>query len=398
MSKDTATKELTGSAEAYVRTLLLEKLDATIVFHNIGHAEELAEEAQKLSKGSELSTEERTQLLLAAWFLDTGYTEDPKAPYPHSQRIAGAWLKTHSYPHTDAVTQLIAGAQQDAVEELDTLAAYFHDVRYNWLGRKRFERRASLLRLEEEQVRGEAFTHADWEKRMQALLLNRRYLTQAGIEKYQERLDRNLADQRDQTAKAVEKTLRKQTGKNYGRGIDTVYRTSFRNHITLSRIADGKANMMISINTIILSILLAVSGAGISFFEDIIYTSPGFILPIITLILSSLIAVVFAVFSARPKVTEYQIRHRKPEERDPGASLLYFGNFLQLPKQEFVEYMGDVKIDQEALYDDLARDLYDLGGVLQRKYFLLTVSYNIFVGGLALSVVMFLVVYLFSIA
>lgn len=397
MSKDTATKELTEAAEEYVRELLFNELDTKVVFHNYGHAEELADVAKKLAKTADLEEAEKTQLVLAAWFLDTGFTVDPRDPNPHSCQIARDWLNGQGYEATDGVLRLIKSVRETDPDRYTDLQALFHDVRYNWLGRKRFDRRAKLLRLEEEQLRGEPIPHAEWERRMQGLLIDRRYLTEAGIEEYQDRLQRNLAEQRDTTAKAVQKTTRKQSGKNYGRGIDTVYRTSFRNHINLSRIADGKANMMISINTIILSILLAVSGAGLSFFEDIIYTSPGFILPIISLILSSLIAVVFAVFSARPKVTEYKIRHRTPEERDPGASLLYFGNFLQLPKKEFVEYMADVKDDQEILYDDLARDLYDLGGVLQRKYFLLTISYNIFVGGLALSVLMFLIVYLFSI-
>ena len=59
--------------------------------------------------------------------------------------------------------------------------------------------------------------------------------------------------------------------------------------------------------------------------------------------------------------------------------------------------MATMKLDQSALYDDLARDLYDLGQVMHKKYLLLTISYNTLVGGLALAVLSFLTVYLLNI-
>ena len=56
--------------------------------------------------------------------------------------------------------------------------------------------------------------------------------------------------------------------------------------------------------------------------------------------------------------------------------------------------MSNLKIDQEELYNDLSRDLYNLGLVLRKKYRLLTISYNVFVGGLVLSVLVFLIIYM----
>ena len=42
------------------------------------------------------------------------------------------------------------------------------------------------------------------------------------------------------------------------RGIETMFRTTSKNHMELSAIADNKANIMISINSIILSVLVSV--------------------------------------------------------------------------------------------------------------------------------------------
>jgi Family of unknown function (DUF5706) len=51
--------------------------------------------------------------------------------------------------------------------------------------------------------------------------------------------------------------------------------------------------------------------------------------------------------------------------------------------------------DSDLLYGNMARDLYNLGKVLDRKYRLLSISYNIFMVGFVSTVVLFLVV-LFS--
>ena len=76
------------------------------------------------------------------------------------------------------------------------------------------------------------------------------------------------------------------------------------------------------------------------------------------------------------------------------ANMLYFGNFLQIDKELFIGYLNDLKADQNRLYEDLGRDLYNLGLVLRKKYYLLSISYNIFVGGLVLSVLSFIIIYL----
>ncbi len=382
-------------AAAYVRTYLMEHAPTHFFYHNYGHTEELADQAEELAKKSKLADAEKEQLLLAAWFHDTGFTQNYEEHGPAAARIADTWLTEQAYPaeSKDRVVALLQklGAE-NPTEPLDKL---LHDARWSWLGRKRFSSRAKLLRLEQEQQTDEKISGKDWASAMLQRLMYTPFLSEAGIDQYNDRRIKNIADQRGDASKAYKDSIKKLSGKNFGRGIDTLFRTSFRNHITLSRIADGKANMMISINTIVLSIILAVSGAGIGIVEDQLFENPSFILPVITLLLSSLTALVFAVFSARPKITEYNIGQRLNVSKE--ASMLYFGNFLQIPKETFIQYLSDIKLDQDRLYDDLAKDLYDLGQVLHNKYRLLTVSYNTFVGGLILSVLVFLAVYFFSI-
>jgi hypothetical protein len=212
------------------------------------------------------------------------------------------------------------------------------------------------------------------------------------VEAYSKRKNKNIASQRESLIDARKIATRKKTGKDFGRGVDTIYRVTLRNHINLSSIADGKANMIISINTLVLSILITATSAGFGFSEDYFIQNRRFIFPVLLLMLTSLLAITFAVFSAIPKVSGQEFTEE--DVKSHKVSLLYFGNFLKIPKEEFVGYLRDLKHDQEVLYDDLSRDLYNLGAVLSKKYRLLTIYYRLFVGGLGLSFLVFIIGFL----
>lgn len=382
-----------SQAREYVRSRFNEALDPIYLFHNFAYSEEIADKAGELAKKAELDEEQIDRLRIAGLFYPLGYIGGPKDFAHRSADELNAFATQHGYNAGDAPNWITAVPDADA--KSDKMVRLLHDAVWNWLGRKRYERRSELLQLEREALDSKKGGPVVFGQEMQKFLLNFNYLSDEGKREFDVRRRKNVSKQQSNNYKIQQKEVKAKTGKNFGRGIDTMYRTAFRNHINLSRIADDKANMMISINTIILSILIAVSGAGLSFFEELVFNSPEFLAPIVILLMSSLTAVIFAVFSARPKVTEYRIKKRKLLQSKE-ASLLYFGNFLKLEKSDFIRYMSRMKMDQDSLYDDLARDLYDLGQVLHRKYLLLTISYNTFIGGLALAVLTFLTVYIWN--
>jgi hypothetical protein len=390
--------ELLDKARSYVLEQFEAGLAPKYLFHNFAYSTEIESAVKGLLKKTELGERTQNLLRIASLFYPVGYIDGHKKFRETSVEALNEWAEIEgvdlSSPDGNAADWILGvkGADQDSPLPVRLL----HDACWSWLGRKRFDRRSNLLQLERDTIGSKEGDPIKFGEDMQDLLLNFNYLTSVGKREYDTRRRSNVSSQQRENYTIEQNEVKARTGKNFGRGIDTMYRTAFRNHINLSRIADGKANMMISINTIILSIVITVSGASLSFFEDVFFENPEFLIPIISLLLSSLIAVVFAVFSARPNVTEYRIKKDKLI-KSKEASLLYFGNFLKLEKKEFVEYMATMKLNQSALYDDLAKDLYDLGQVMHRKYLLLTISYNTFVGGLALAVISFLTVYLLNI-
>jgi predicted metal-dependent HD superfamily phosphohydrolase len=388
-------EDLIQQTAKYVQSFFLDNSPGIHLFHNYNHTKEVVASAQKIAAEAGLSTQEKQQLLLAAWFHLAGYATNSENPRQESAALARQFLTVQSFDEEeiDIVENIILSTAQQHTP--NTLAEkILHDARHAFLGRKRFFRKSRLLRMEYEATGNTKHTLLEWNEHLLGLLVNTKYYTPWAQNFYGARKARNISTQQQNIVKASEKTIRNKTGKNFGRGIDTLYRITLRNHLNLSSIADGKASMIISINTLVLSILITAGTAGLSITDSSWNANYQLLAPIILLMCSSLLAIIFAVLSAIPKVKG--LTFKMEDVKQHRVSLLFFGNFLQVEKEVFVEHLKGLKKDQSLLYDDLARDLYNLGVVLNKKYTLLTIAYRIFVGGLIVAVLLFLLIYFFA--
>ena len=117
------------------------------------------------------------------------------------------------------------------------------------------------------------------------------------------------------------------------RGIETLFRSSYRVNMDLSSLADAKANIMISINGLIITILLGSLGPGID-------TNRFLLVPTSLFLVGCVVSLVFAILAARPRVqsqvvtTDSALKNR--------TNMLFFGNFSHLTQNEFVYVMKQV--------------------------------------------------------
>ena len=181
--------------------------------------------------------------------------------------------------------------------------------------------------------------------------------------------------------KKKKKEGRKKEKTGSTRGVETMFRTSYRTHLDLSSLADNKANIMISINGIIISILLA------SIYPRIV-DNRFLLLPTAVLLVFCLLSLVYAVLAARPRVTRKEATLE--DVRQDKANILFFGTFTTMKEGEFLQGMEELIQDPERAYRNMIRDIYGLGSVLETKYRLLRTSYTLFMLGLILGVVLFL--------
>jgi hypothetical protein len=187
-----------------------------------------------------------------------------------------------------------------------------------------------------------------------------------------------------ESSQESDKQDEKKTGSRK-RGISDMFRTSYRMHVELSALADNKSNIMISINGIIISIIIATISPKLD-------ANPWLLWPTIAILLTCLVSLVYSIRAARPRVSDeiYTLN----DVRANRGNILFFGNFHTMAESEFVEGIEELMSDSERLYDTMARDLHGLGKVLARKYDLLKVAYDVFMYGAIISVTFFLAIYL----
>lgn len=387
--------QLVKNALYHVSKLLKEKLSNMHVFHNYNHTITTVEMCELMIDHYKVPEKDAEILLLAACFHDAGYTVCYKGHEKESSKIAKEYLEKQRYDKEgiEKVENLILSTEHST--EPDTfLEEILHDADLISMGKKGFFSKGELLRIEWEQFREKKYSDLEWEKLQLQFLLTNDFYTRYALIEHGSRKNKNIRKQRERIRKVKGASVKRKTGKNFGRGIDTLYRTTYRNHINLSSIADGKANMMISINTIILSVIVTFTGTGFSFSGSYSIEHLRYILPIFILLFGCLCSVVFAIISARPNVTQQETGKEEIKERT--SSILYFGNFVNVKLTNFLDNLNLMKKDQNLLYDNMAIDVYYLGKVLKNKYRLIHISYTIFMSGLVLSVLAFTFIFIFT--
>ncbi|MDW3651867.1 MAG: DUF5706 domain-containing protein [Bacteroidia bacterium] len=379
-------------AETHVEKLIINKRAPGHVFHNLKFRKVFIKESKKLLKRANLKEETSNLLMLAACFKDISRGIKEGSLVENSIQMLETFLAPYDCS-PEQIKQLKALLSGEIQKDPEWILAsnILHDAEWAFAGKKKFFKKVDLLLLECKNLTSRPIEERLWYKELMKRLLHNRFLTPWAIDWYTKRKNKNLLKLKSFIKNLKKEHKRFKAGKDFGRGIDTAYRITLKNHTDLSRIADGKANMIISINTLILSVLITGLTAGLSidsFSQGINF--PNYI-PVIILLLSSLLATTFAVFSAVPTINS--LKEFSPGDMDR-ENMLFFGNFLSIEENKFVNYFRGLRTDQEKLYDNLSRDLYGLGKVLRKKYHLLGISYRVFIGGLIGSFLSFLVVQL----
>ena len=343
--KEKKPKTIVDLTRKYLKKHFKRNIPIAYKFHQYAYFKRVVKTAKKIAKGVNLSDEQTEILLLANWFRYAGITKQYEDYQPISIAMAEEFLKAKSYPE-EKIKKVIDLIMSTASTEKATgkLAEITYDASVAYMGKKNFSRDSNSLRVEQEEVFEKKIKNKAWSEKEYDKLVKAHFYTEYANEKYQDRLADNIQNQRKLIEKAKRASIRKKTGKEFGRGIDTLYRTSYRNHINLSSIADGKANMMISINTIILSAIVTLMATGMSFSGVFSFAHFRYMVPIIILLVSVLISAIFAVLSARPSVTEHSISNEDILGRK--KSVLFFGNFITMQKQEFIESLDMLKRNQ----------------------------------------------------
>lgn len=383
-------------ASDYVFTLLKNNLADEMVYHNFNHSRDVVKYSLEFAENYKIKEEQKEALLLAAWFHDAGYINKYKGHEKESIIIFNKFATENNYSQEEIklVEDLIISTCHDRMAS-SLLEEILHDADVISIGTESFFEKAELLRVEWERFLDKKYSDVEWAQIQVDFLVSTQFYTDFALKNYGQERDSNIQKQRKKLSKVKKKSKSvKIKSQKLGRGIETMYRSTYRTHINLSSIADAKANMMISINTIIMSVIITLVGSGFTFTGTSFVENIRFTVPIMVLLVFALVSVIFAILSARPEVTSKNVDKQKIKEKK--SSVLFFGNFVNIELEDFVSNLKVFRDDQGLLYDNMSIDIYYLGKVLTKKYKLLRYSYNIFMGGLILCVLTFLTIFIYT--
>lgn len=390
--------ELVRKAKVYAEEILNNKLPKSCVYHNLGHTQEVAQAAQEIGAASNLTSDQMETVLIAAWLHDIGYLNGPKDHEKESAIIAVKLLRDWNASEKkaeDVQRTILATVMPQAPQ--DIMGQVLCDADLHHLAKTDVRDRAKRLREEMAITKNVHFASDDeWLQANLKFMKNHEYFTEYGKNVLQplkkqniKRLKNELKPEASKNEglqemeKEIEK-LRKKLDKNSrpDRGIETMFRTTLENHINLSGMADTKANIMISINTIILSIVVSVLFRKL---EDF----PHLVVPTLILVFTCLTAIVMAILATRPNIAEGKFT--REDILNKKTNLLFFGNFHNMALKDYEWGMREMMKDYDYLYGSMIKDIYFLGKVLAKKYKFIRLSYTIFMFGFVASIVTFLI-------
>lgn len=311
------------------------------------------------------------------------------------------FLKQHNVVVTeiDGIVEIIRATEM-TYEPKTKLEGIIRDADSAHISSKNYEDYASLLRKEWELTLNKNLTKDEWLISNIEFLTNHTFNSDIAASKWEKRKGKNLAnllqsynkikiDTDKIKHKKAELQFKKEKLDLPDRGVETMFRVALRNHITLSDIADTKANILLSVNAIIISVALS------NLLPKLDNPSNDYLIyPTLVFMGFTVICIVLSVLATRPNVTKGQFT--KEDVANKKVNLLFFGNFHQMKLNEFEWAMEEMMKDKDYLYGSLTKDLYFLGLVLNRKYNLLRVTYNVFVIGIVISVIAFGVSFMLS--
>jgi predicted metal-dependent HD superfamily phosphohydrolase len=424
-----ANKDIVKIAEEFVTNLFRDKLSPSLVYHNYAHTMDVVRNTRKIGKKSGLDDDELEIVTLAAWFHDIGYTDSYSGHEDKGKEIAGAFLKENNYGE-DKISRVLNCIEatkipqnpKNLAEEVICDADLIH------LGQEDFFEYSELLKTEWNTLGIKNIDDAGWQQTSVELLSSHKYFTlyarkkhepqqtlnlikaQKNLKKLQQLADETasrkakmefdkekleLEKQKIHSRKDEEKlqveiekiAFKKESAKTAERGIETMFRNTVRTHVEFSAMADSKANIMISINTLIIGIIVTTLLRKLVEYPYL--TAPTFILLAVCLT-----CIIFAVFVTRPSITSGTFTKLDIEQKK--TNLLFFGNFFNMPLSDFQWGMDQLMHDKDYLYGSMVKDFYFLGQVLGRKYKYLRICYNIFMYGLIIAVAAYTIAFILN--
>ena len=387
--------ELVNKYRSIAERILQNEISPDMVYHTIDHTRSVVNAFGEIGVACNLSDKDLELGTIAAWFHDTGYSKGIKSHEEFSIEIFNENAEEADFKKEDiAIINRLILCTMMPQKPVTTLEKVLCDADLHHLGASGFFEKSDLLKKENENDTGKHLTKERWNRDSYYFLIEHSFFTPYAQEHYGSQKESNVLkvrgkvkefEKQDKHLKGLESKMKKLNDKllqKPSRGIETMFRITSRNHLQLSSMADSKANIMISINTIVISVVLSASAGRMAEF-------PHLVMPVTVLSLVCLTTIVLAVLATRPQVSKGKFS--REDILNKKTNLLFFGNFHGMDIADYQWGVSEMMKDADYLYSSLTRDVFFLGKVLGRKYRILRYAYTTFMVGFVVSILLFII-------
>tara|TARA_R110001606_G_scaffold374294_1_gene532079 strand:- start:9268 stop:10476 length:1209 start_codon:yes stop_codon:yes gene_type:complete len=387
------------AAEKHVFNLLDKELSTIYVYHNLVHTQNVVEKTIELSKDLKIDEISVENLQLAAWFHDTGFIKRRLNHEEESVKILTLFLiQNDVHPERIETISGLILATKLGYQPKNELEKIIIDADCAHIGSKSFDDKTTLLRKEWEITENKIHSDIEWTAiNIEFLTQKHRFYTDYALKNWSKIKSKNIVSLLKEEKKNSRENhrfiqkkevldLKKNKNEVPERGVETMFRVALKNHMTLSNIADTKANILLSVNAIIVSLALSTLLPKLD--------NPNnhyLIVPAVIFIIFTVASIILSILATRPNVT--QGKFTKEDVANKKVNLLFFGNFHQMKLNEFEWGILEMMHDRDYLYNSLTKDLYFLGLVLNKKYKILRITYTVFMIGIIVSVLAFAIAF-----
>lgn len=367
-------------------------------FHNLDHTQDVVNAVQVIGQHSNLTADEMESALVAAWLHDVGYANGSKNHEETSAERARELLQElgASDRKVTEVTEAIRATKMPQ-QPKSLVAQVLCDADLFHLSTSACQEKSEMLRKEMKALGTKDLSMEESLNATMDFMRQHTYHTLYGKTVLEQNKQKNIkklkktlrpeisAKEHRKLQEEVEKLrskLERERILKPDRGIETMFRTTSHNHIMLSQMVDSKASILITINSIILSLVVSVL---IRKLEE----NPYLLIPTILLISVCLATMVFSILASRPNVSSGKFTRDDIENKR--TNLLFFGNFHAMNVEDYQWGMKEMMKDADYLYSSLIKDIYYLGKVLGRKYRHLRIAYSIFMYGFVVAILSFII-------
>lgn len=375
-------------APEYVAGLFAEQPEQRLYFHSYDYCVHLSNLVMNGAAELNINPESAFKLRIVAWFYAVGRLFEYENFLPDSHRLMKEYLSAYDIAPADMPSydffrlddsgiddHLAVGVLKDSLTVIRHGLADYHSP--------------EILKKETEDTFGINYSDQEWNNISYHDLSNKQLCTSWGVRHFSSRYNLALLNLRQQPAILAQDNKPAKPKNNFNPTIYNFFRISFRNHIELSAMADNRSHIMISVNSIMMGIMISFIT-----YQNLPATNPSLLLPVVVFIITGMTSLIFAILAAKPRMWRNITKHSSEEEIL--KHLTSYSDFANLSVEQYEEKLDQMFASRDLVKTNLKKELYYLGKILDTKNRYLVFSYNVFMFGFVVSMIIFLSMLIWS--